>query len=74
VAWSGRVGRGGATVRCAAGSVWLTREGDSEDRVLEAGQAFRSERPGRIAVLALGAARVEVSGDLRPSSAAFERR
>jgi hypothetical protein len=66
-AWSGRVRRGGATVRCAAGSVWLTREGDLEDRVLEAGQAFRSETPGRIAVLALGPARIVVSGDLARS-------
>ncbi len=63
VAWSGRVRRGGATVRCAVGSVWLTREGDPEDRVLEAGQVFRSEKPGRIALLALGPARVVVSGD-----------
>lgn len=67
VAWSGRVRRGGATVRCAAGSVWLTREGDPEDRVLEAGQSFRSEIPGRIAVLALGPACIVVSGDLAPS-------
>jgi hypothetical protein len=64
VAWSARVRRGGATVRCAAGSVWLTREGDPEDRVLEAGQVFRSEKPGRIAVLALGPARLVVCGDL----------
>ncbi len=61
VAWSRRAGRGGATVRCLDGSVWLTREGDPEDRVLETGQAFRSERRGRIAVLALGSARVVVS-------------
>jgi hypothetical protein len=69
-AWSCRVGRGGATVRCEAGSVWLTREGDAEDRVLGHGEAFRSERHGRIAVLALGAARVVVSGDLRSRRAA----
>ncbi len=65
VAWSRRVGLGGATVHCAAGSVWLTREGDPEDRVLEAGQVFRSEKLGRIAVLALGAARLVVEGDLK---------
>jgi hypothetical protein len=67
-AWSGRVGRGGATVRCAAGAVWVTREGDPEDRVLEPGQSFRSETPGRIALLALGRARVVVSGDLASRS------
>jgi hypothetical protein len=63
-AWSGRVGRGGATVRCAAGSVWVTREGDPEDRVLGAGQSFRSDVRGRIALLALGGARVVVCGDV----------
>jgi hypothetical protein len=64
-AWSSRIGRGGATVLCAAGTVWLTREGDPEDRVLEAGQTFRSEDAGRLAVVALGPAYVVVSGDLR---------
>jgi hypothetical protein len=59
-AWSVRAGRGGALVRCAAGSVWLTREGDPEDRVLGPGQELRSDRRGRIAALALGPARVVV--------------
>lgn len=63
-AWSAVVGRGGATVRCAAGSVWVTREGDPEDRVLGPGQTFRSEAPGRLALLAMGRARAVVSGDL----------
>jgi hypothetical protein len=64
-AWSCRVGRGGATVLCARGSLWITREGDLEDHLLLAGEAFESEKPGRIAVVGLGAARVVVSGDLR---------
>jgi ferric-dicitrate binding protein FerR (iron transport regulator) len=59
-AWSVRAGRGGALVRCQAGSVWLTREGDPQDRVLGPGQPFRSAGPGRLALLALGPARVAV--------------
>jgi hypothetical protein len=62
-AWSARVGRGGAAFLCIAGPVWLTREGDPEDRVLEGGSTFRSERRGRVALLALGPARVAVVGD-----------
>jgi hypothetical protein len=70
VAWSCRVGPRGATVHCTEGSVWLTREGDPEDRVLEAGQVFRSEKRGRMAVAALGPARVVVTGDLDPRRSA----
>lgn len=64
-AWSRRIGAGGATVRCVAGSALLTREGDPEDHVLVGGDAFRSERPGRLALMALDAANVTVTGDLR---------
>jgi hypothetical protein len=63
-AWSARVGPGGAVVRCLAGAVWLTREGDVEDRILEVGASFASDRRGRVALLALGPARVEVTGDV----------
>lgn len=64
-AWSCRVGPGGATVRCAAGAVLLTREGDPEDRILAAGDSFRSDRPGRLALLALSPADLAISGELR---------
>lgn len=64
-AWSRRVGRGGARVRCLAGSVLLTREGDPVDRVLVAGESFASERRGRLAALALAPARFVIAGDLR---------
>jgi len=60
-AWSTVVGAEGLLVRVAAGEVWLTREGDTEDHVLGAPFAFRSERRGRLAVQALGPARLEVS-------------
>jgi hypothetical protein len=64
-AWSRRIGAGGVTVRCVAGSALLTREGDPDDHVLVGGDAFRSERPGRLALMALDAADVTVTGDLR---------
>lgn len=65
-AWSRRIGAGGVTVRCVAGSALLTREGDLLDHVLVGGDAFRSERPGRLALMAFGAAALTVTGDLRP--------
>lgn len=63
-AWSRRIGAGGVMVRCVAGSALLTREGDPLDRVLVGGDAFRSERQGRLALMALGAAEVTLTGDL----------
>jgi hypothetical protein len=63
-AWSRRIGAGGVTVRCVAGSALLTREGDPDDHVLVGGDAFRSEHPGRLALMALDAADVTVTGDL----------
>jgi hypothetical protein len=73
-AWSVDVRRGGAELRCLAGSVWLTCEGDLEDRVLEAGAIFRTERPGRVAVLALAPASVVVHGDVAPAARRDGRR
>jgi hypothetical protein len=59
--WSVVVGHGGVEVRVLAGSVWMTREGDPEDHVLDAPDAFASTRPGRLVVFALGPARVDVA-------------
>jgi hypothetical protein len=59
-AWSAEVGRGGVEVRIAAGEVWLTREGDPEDHVLTAPARFESRTRGRLAVLALTAATLQV--------------
>lgn len=63
-AWSCRVGVGGVSVRCRAGSALLTREGDPLDHVLVGGDTLRSERPGRLALMGLGAAELTVAGDL----------
>ncbi len=60
-AWSTVVGAEGLLVRVAGGEVWLTREGDPDDHVVAAPQAFRSARRGRLAVQALTPARLEVS-------------
>jgi hypothetical protein len=43
----------GARVHCLSGAVWVTREGDPVDHVLEAGEAFVSEGVGRLAIMAL---------------------
>ncbi len=58
-AWSTVVGAEGIRVQVAEGEVWNTREGDPEDHVVA--DAFESRRPGRLALLALGPARVELA-------------
>ena len=60
-AWSTVVGRAGVVVRVRSGTVWLTREGDPEDHLLGEGQALESGRRGRLAVLALTPARLELA-------------
>lgn len=64
-AWSRRIGGGGARLRCVAGSALLTREGDPLDHVLTAGDCFKSELPGRVALLALEPTKVVIAGHLR---------
>lgn len=59
--WSAVVGPEGILVRVVAGEVWITREGDREDHVVAAPRAFQSTGRGRLAVQALGPARLEVS-------------
>jgi hypothetical protein len=58
--WSAQVARPGVEIRCLSGSVWLTREGDPEDHVLTSGASLVSGRAGRLALLALEPARVQV--------------
>jgi hypothetical protein len=60
-AWSAVVGGAGLVVRVRSGAVWLTREGDPEDHLLGAGQALETRRRGRLAVLALAPARLELA-------------
>jgi hypothetical protein len=57
-AWSAEVGRAGIVIRLLSGTVWLTREGDPEDHVLSAPAVFTSSRRGRLALVALGPARL----------------
>jgi len=65
-AWSAVVGRAGILVRVGSGQVWITREGDPEDHILGEGQALESGRRGRLAVLALSPARLEIAEPASP--------
>lgn len=51
----------GATVSCAAGTVWVTRDGDLADIVLGAGQKARIDGPGLVVIQALEASRLAVA-------------
>lgn len=46
---------------CRAGTVWVTRDGDPRDYILEAGQSMGLRGEGRIIVFALGPARFAVT-------------
>ena len=59
--WSTRVGGAGIMVRCLTGMIWVTREGDWEDHILAAGASLASDRPGRLALMALEPAHVQVT-------------
>lgn len=58
--WSAEVDRAGIAVRVRSGQVWITRQGDGEDHVLEAPEAFQSGWKGKLVVCALTPARLEV--------------
>ncbi len=60
--WSTLVGRDGVVLRCDAGTIWITREGDLEDHVLSAPCSFTSSRRGRLGVMAFTSARFLVEG------------
>jgi Protein of unknown function (DUF2917) len=44
----------GVEVRCLPGNLWVTEEGEREDRILNRGQSFVLDRPGLSLVTALG--------------------
>jgi hypothetical protein len=44
-----------AAIRCEAGTLWLTQNNDSRDIVLQPGEQFRPDRPGKVLVFALNA-------------------
>ncbi len=51
----------GRTVLCETGTLWLTFDNDMADVILEAGQSHRCANASRLAIHALGAARVSVN-------------
>ena len=71
--WSGTLRSPGVEIRCLSGMVWVTLEGDVEDRVLIAGDGFVTARPGRVAMMAFGRCRVQVAGCAEPRRAAGAR-
>ena len=44
----------GVEVRCLLGNLWITEEGEREDRILYRGQSFVLDRQGLSLVTALG--------------------
>jgi hypothetical protein len=46
-------GRRGMTIRIARGRVWLTRDGDIRDYVLNAGDSMRLDASGRVVLFGL---------------------
>lgn len=53
----------GATISCANGSVWVTRDGDSRDMILSAGQKARIDGPGMVVVQAFETSYVAVAAN-----------
>jgi hypothetical protein len=58
--WSAEVDRAGIAVRVRSGQVWITRQGDVEDHVIQAPESFHSDWRGKLVVCALTPARLEV--------------
>jgi Protein of unknown function (DUF2917) len=68
-----RNGRGLA-VRCLAGALWITQDGDSDDVVIKAGQCFVLDRPGLALVSApVGSATVMLEKPGRGAPCKAER-
>lgn len=67
--WSRRLRKGGLRLTCCEGRLWLTREGDARDTVLEAGDSVRLDGPGLVVVQALRPARFSASEDARAEPA-----
>ena len=43
----------GREVKCLRGALWITQEGDREDRLIDSGESFVLNRPGLSLVTAL---------------------
>jgi Protein of unknown function (DUF2917) len=64
----------GLVVRCLAGSLWITQEGDTDDVVVQAGQCFRLDRRGLALVSApVAAATVVVERETRGAPCGAQR-
>ena len=64
----------GLAVRCLAGSLWITQDGDSDDVVLKAGECFVLDRGGLALVSApLGSATLVVEKATRAAPCAGKR-
>ena len=50
----------GARITCRSGSVWITRDGDANDIVLERGQTFQGTRGDGVIIYALHDADIDV--------------
>lgn len=42
-----------AQIHCRKGSVWITQDSDQRDVILDAGEVFSVDRPGKVVVHAL---------------------
>ncbi len=73
--WTHRLRGGPLLLSCTAGSVWLTREGEPDDVVLEAGASYGGEGRGLLVVEALEPAQIAVAAGeaQRTVRAAIER-
>ena len=64
----------GLAVRCLAGALWITQDGDTDDVVLEAGECFVLDRRGLALVSApVGAATVVVEKASRGAPCSAQR-
>lgn len=48
----------GRTMRCEAGTLWLTFDGEPQDLILEAGQSHRCSKASKLGIHAMTAARL----------------
>ena len=62
-------GRQGVIIRVAQGRVWLTRDGDIRDYVLNAGDSMRLDASGQVVLFGLSEALVQVDTPARAPGA-----
>ena len=64
----------GLVVRCLAGALWITQDGDPDDVVVKAGQCFVLDRPGLALVSApVGSATVVIEQPSRGTRCTGQR-